>query len=199
MGMDVVLIARDPLVRGSLRERLQGMAPLALREVETPERVGTSPSAEATLWDLGPEEAKPTEVSMWAERLAPLLLLASPPFDGRQLLSLGARGVLDREVTPGPLRAALQAVAEGLWVLDDFQSTSFEGAESPLAIEALTPREQEVLRLLARGLSNKEIARTLAITEHTAKFHVNAVLQKLGVGGRTEAVVKAVRMGLVAL
>jgi DNA-binding CsgD family transcriptional regulator len=63
----------------------------------------------------------------------------------------------------------------------------------------LTPREREVLALLAEGLSNKAIADRLAISEHTAKFHVNAVLAKLGVQRRTEAVVRAARLGLVTL
>ena len=65
--------------------------------------------------------------------------------------------------------------------------------------ESLTPREREVLALLAEGLSNKAIADRLDISEHTAKFHVNAVLAKLGVQRRTEAVVRAARMGLVTL
>jgi DNA-binding NarL/FixJ family response regulator len=56
-----------------------------------------------------------------------------------------------------------------------------------------------VLDLLAQGLANKHIATRLAISEHTAKFHVNAILQKLGARGRTEAVVRAAHLGLVAL
>ncbi len=61
----------------------------------------------------------------------------------------------------------------------------------------LTPREQEVLGLLAEGLSNKLIAARLGISEHTAKFHVNALLDKLGAETRTEAVVTAARRGLL--
>ncbi|HXN41970.1 MAG TPA: response regulator transcription factor, partial [Myxococcaceae bacterium] len=65
--------------------------------------------------------------------------------------------------------------------------------------ETLTPRETEVLQLLSRALSNKEIAQRLGITEHTAKFHVNSILGKLGAQSRTEAVVKAARRGLVLI
>ncbi len=64
---------------------------------------------------------------------------------------------------------------------------------------ALTARELEVLRLVARGLSNKEIAADLGITTHTVKYHLAAVLEKLGVRSRTEAVSLGVRTGLVPL
>jgi two-component system, NarL family, response regulator LiaR len=73
----------------------------------------------------------------------------------------------------------------------------------PLAIltppEALTERELEVLRCLARGRQNKEIAADLTITERTVKFHVSAILAKLGAGNRTEAVTRAAQLGLVEL
>ena len=64
---------------------------------------------------------------------------------------------------------------------------------------ALTPRELEVLRLVARGLGNKEIAELLAISTHTVKYHLAAVLEKLGVRSRTEAVSLGIRRGLVPL
>jgi len=64
---------------------------------------------------------------------------------------------------------------------------------------ALTARELDVLRLVARGLGNKEIAADLRITTHTVKYHLAAVLEKLGVRSRTEAVSLGVRKGLVPL
>ena len=65
--------------------------------------------------------------------------------------------------------------------------------------EPLSPREIEVLRLMAEGLSNKTIAWRLSISEHTVKFHVNSIFSKLGAGTRTEAVMLGVRQGLVLL
>ena len=126
---------------------------------------------------------------------------------GRELgpglaLTHGARGALLRERETQELVAGLQAVARGLYVLDpelakEHFALDAKPAEPP---EELTrPREHEVLRLMAEGLSNKAIAQRLSITEHTAKFHVNAVLQKLHVDGRTGAVVRAARLGWIAL
>ena len=66
-------------------------------------------------------------------------------------------------------------------------------------LEALTPRELDVLRLLARGLENKEIALELVISERTVKFHVSSILSKLGAGNRTEAVALAAQQGLIKL
>ena len=72
-------------------------------------------------------------------------------------------------------------------------------AQTDPLIEELTPRELAVLRLVAEGLPNKTIAVKLGISEHTVKFHVNAILGKLGVASRTEAVVRATRLGLIFL
>jgi DNA-binding NarL/FixJ family response regulator len=65
--------------------------------------------------------------------------------------------------------------------------------------EALTPRELDVLQLLAEGLPNKTIADRLTISEHTVKFHVNALMGKLGAQSRTEAVVRAIRLGWLTI
>ena len=66
-------------------------------------------------------------------------------------------------------------------------------------IEPLTAREQEVLQLLAQGMTNKEIASELVITERTVKFHVSSILRKMDKGNRTEAVRTAVELGLIKI
>ena len=95
---------------------------------------------------------------------------------------------------------ALVGTAEDadLVVSERVVSTAAPGAVAQ-AGGALTARELEVLRLVARGLSNKEIAADLRITTHTVKYHLAAVLEKLGVRSRTEAVSLGVRKGLVPL
>ena len=83
------------------------------------------------------------------------------------------------------------------WVLGEPAAESAGGPKLPSV--ALTPREIEVLRLLADGTSNKMIAHRLGISDHTVKFHVTSILTKLNAGSRTEAVTMGVRMGLVYL
>jgi DNA-binding NarL/FixJ family response regulator len=117
-----------------------------------------------------------------------------------ELLRAGAQGVLPRGVDSERLSAALRAVASGLAVfeprlLGSALVTRVAHSDGSL----LTPREAEVLRLMAEGLSNKLIAERLKISEHTAKFHVNAILAKLDAETRTEAVVSAARRGLLML
>jgi two-component system, NarL family, response regulator YdfI len=120
----------------------------------------------------------------------------------------GFRAVLPHDVSPEQLVAALQAAANGLLVLHPAQvaaqvhSNGFVPARSRLPAEfseALTPRESEVLQMLASGLGNKEIAAKLAISEHTVKFHVASILGKLSAATRTEAVSLGIRRGLVLL
>ena len=74
-----------------------------------------------------------------------------------------------------------------------------EATPANLEVEALTPREEEILRLLARGRSNKAIAAELGLSDNTVKYHVSAILAKLGAESRTEAVAVAARRGWVML
>ena len=74
-----------------------------------------------------------------------------------------------------------------------------EVEETPDGGPALTPREQEVLALMAEGLANKEIAASLGISTHTAKFHVESLLRKLGAVNRAEAVHTGIRRGLIGI
>ncbi len=69
----------------------------------------------------------------------------------------------------------------------------------PTSYENLTPRENEVLAMLAEGLANREIADRLGVSDHTIKFHISSILDKLGASTRTEAVTLGLRMGLIVL
>lgn len=123
----------------------------------------------------------------------------------------GVRAVLPNDVSPEQLVAALQAAASGLLVLHPTQvaaqatangfasSSPFRSRRLDELVEPLTPREGEVLQMLASGHGNKEIASKLAISEHTVKFHVASILGKLGAATRTEAVSIGIRRGLVLL
>lgn len=129
------------------------------------------------------------------------VLVIGPPGRRRDALAAGARGYLSIDPEPEALAAGVRAAAAGLTVLEPPPAAT-EPATGPETIDAidveeLTDREQEVLALLAEGLSNKEIARRLRISDHTVKFHVNAILGKLGAHTRTEAVSRAARRGLI--
>jgi len=139
--------------------------------------------------------------------LPPTLVLTT--FDEPALLldavRRGARGFLPKDVSLEELRAAIAAIAHGeTWFQPTLTASLREGVlDQPTRrkvderLEALTERETEVLRLVAGGLSNREIAETLHTAEGTVKNQVSSVLSKLGVKDRTVAVLKAIEAGLL--
>lgn len=138
-------------------------------------------------------------------RLPAILVLggAAPPVALPRLLRAGLRGLLPRDATEPEIAAAIDALAAGLVVLHP-AATRAAGARPALRAspeearpEPLTPRELEVLTMLAEGLGNRAIARSLGISVHTVKFHVAAVLDKLGARSRAEAVAVGLRRGLL--
>ena len=120
-------------------------------------------------------------------------------------LRAGASGFLLKDAPEDQLVAAIRVAADGGSIfapsitrrlIERFAAVA-PPARGPSEVDRLTPRETEVLRLIARGLSNGEIAATLIVTEHTAKTHVAHILEKLGVRDRVQAVVLAYESGLV--
>jgi DNA-binding NarL/FixJ family response regulator len=106
--------------------------------------------------------------------------------------------LLSATVTAEQLVAAVEAAAVGLIVVSADHAGVIGGAPSS-GEDPLTPREREVLQMLAAGLGNKEIGARLQISDHTAKFHVSQILGKLGAGSRAEAVSIGMRRGIVPL
>ena len=131
-----------------------------------------------------------------------VIVLTSFAEDDRLLpaIQAGAAGYLLKNVAPAELARAVRAAHAGEALLDPVIAARLVDAISQPPGEPasgrLTSREQEVLALIARGFSNKRIARELGIAEKTVKTHVGHVLAKLGVTDRTQAAVHAVRMGL---
>lgn len=109
----------------------------------------------------------------------------------------GAAGYLLKDVGPRELADALRSVAAGGAPLHPRVAATVMRRLSADQRDPLTPRESEVLRLIARGLTNRLIARELALSEKTVKTHVSAVLSKLSLADRTQAALYAVRHGLV--
>ncbi len=157
--------------------------------------------ADVVVWDLGLRGLTNHEPEAF-QAGAPILALVAEHEEVAAALARGAAGALQRDAPAVRVAAAVRAVAAGLAVLDPEGAAAAFRRRAPdpeLVVEPLTPRELEVLQHLAVGLANKEIARALSISEHTVKFHVNSILAKLGAETRTEAVVRAARLGLVVL
>jgi two-component system, NarL family, response regulator LiaR len=113
------------------------------------------------------------------------------------VLKAGASGYVRKDAAPETLLAAVRAVARGRTYIDP--ALGGQLLEAQLAADSLTARETDVLRQLALGHSNKEIAATLAVGEETVKTHVAHLLGKLRVENRAQAIVQALKRGLVSL
>ncbi len=208
-NLRLLIIADDPLVRAGLSTLLSEQPDLTVvgRVAGGPD-LPTELDAydpDVVLFDLGWEPTGSDSLNSLAElRDSGLPVVALLPDDGYAAAawSAGARGLLLRNAAVERLLAGLRAAAAGLVVLDSSLTAAnspVQPPESAASLEPLTPRELEVLQLLAEGLPNKTIARRLDISDHTVKFHVNAILGKLGAQSRTEAVVRATRLGLILL
>jgi len=163
-----------------------------LRSQAEIEVVGSAADADVLIREELPEPgAGPSRV--------PVVVLSddTPPWEA---LRSGARAVLPQDAPPVQIVAAVLAAAAGLAVVPADESLAvFPNSRAEEATEPLTPREIEVIEMLAEGMSNKAIAHRLEISEHTAKFHVNSILTKLHAGTRTEAVMRGIRRGLIKI
>jgi DNA-binding NarL/FixJ family response regulator len=179
-GLAALLAARDDVsvVGGVAPGDLDGLRPLA---------------AEALLYDCSAQD--PASARALAEAL-PTVALAATVSQGAEALAAGARAVLFRDAPPDRVAAALRAAGAGLVALDEGLAAWIR-PPAELArgeVEGLTPREAEVLGLLAEGRSNGEIGRALFISTKTASVHVSNILAKLGVTSRGEAAALAYRL-----
>ena len=195
LGGAAALLGGEPLVELAGQGGLDQAPALLLGEAG-------GPIPDVICWDPSGGEAA-AERLLAAAGAVPVLALLGGRTSGADLWRAGVRALVDRGAPPPVLAAALRAAAQGLAVLEPAAAEAFLRVAPPAADgegpDALTPREREVLALLAEGLGNKAIAAQLGVSDHTAKFHVNAILAKLGAGTRAEAIVLAVRRGLVAL
>jgi DNA-binding NarL/FixJ family response regulator len=210
----VFLVDDETLLRAGLRELL-GLEPSfevvgdASSGEEALARVAES-GADLVLMDVrmpGMDGPATTAALREAGCSAKVLLITTFDDDLAMVegLKAGACGYLRKDVTLDQLRQAIEDVMAGKTVLRPAVSErgfkrlkglkqNFESSELP---EALTPKEGEVLRLMASGLSNREIGELLGTSEGTVKTHASTILGKLGVRDRTRAVLKALDLGLL--
>lgn len=195
----VLIVSDNPHTRAELSARLEEQDIDVLAELTPEDDLSEfTEGVEVILWEA--DDPPPSTVQ---ELGVPLLALVKDFGEATRALQGGALGVVDRRTDVERLVSALEPLGRGLAVLEPAFLTT-EQTEEPeeagdFPLEPLTPREQGVLALLAEGLTNKAIAKRLDLSEHTVKFHLNAVLGKLGASTRTEAVTRALRAGLLTL
>lgn len=133
-------------------------------------------------------------------RVVVLSLNAHPELLQR-CLSAGAEAYVLKDVTPAELVRAVKAVADGSTYVDPRVAGHVLRRQTLLptrsAISDLSERETEIIRLIARGLANKEIASRLSVSEKTVKNHISRIFSKLGITARTQAAIHAMKAGLV--
>ena len=198
----VALLTDDPLLRAGVSSLLEQLGSIDVVD---------SDRAEVALWDAGVDSGKTLARFTELRTLSvPVVAIVNEAAHVAPALAAGARGVVLRDKVGPGIHAALAAVRSGLTVMDTDLASTLVPTSMPMAVRSdtapngkvrgdLTEREKQVVQLLSEGLSNKLIADRLGISDHTAKFHVNGVMMKLGSSTRTEAVVEAMRRGLVRL
>jgi NarL family two-component system response regulator YdfI len=209
----VFIVAASPLARAGLENLLAARNMEVVGSNATIDTLGdvlADVAPDVVLIDSSGEPHDPMMEAILASGLAAdisVVLLGDGMTGASSTAALhaGIRAALPGDISPDQLVAALQAAASGLFVLHPSHANEAlpAGSASTRALdelaESLTRRELEVLQMLAAGLSNKEIAVRLGISEHTVKFHVASILGKLGATSRTEAVSLGIRRGLVLL
>lgn len=214
----VAIAAADNIVRAGLESIVRAASP-SLAVVSSSSNLDTLAaliedySPDVLLIELGLHNDEPVSEKLLAlgavSPPAPAIVVLADDIHSDQTteaLRLGVRALLPRSATAEEIVPAVIAAATGLVVLhsDVFDlllpvlpSSARTLPTSP--VQALTPREIEVLGMLAEGLGNKAIARRLGISEHTVKFHVSSIFTKLNASSRTEAVTLGARQGLIML
>jgi two-component system, NarL family, response regulator YdfI len=212
--IQVLIAASSVVMRAGLEALLSNSPSLnvvgSLADSTTlPEQIETL-QPDVVLMELAAQEDEPASLATIDLNLhTPAIVLLVDELQANwlsDLLRSGVRGIIPTDATAGEIVATIEAVGAGLVTLHPDVVTALLPVmpsagralpENPT--QALTPREIEVLGMLAEGSGNKTIARKLGISEHTVKFHVASIFSKLNVSSRTEAVTIGARQGLILL
>jgi DNA-binding NarL/FixJ family response regulator len=205
-------MAAAPAVRAGLAALLSANPSFTVLETVGPTGVladlSDTVEADVVLIALEPGEPLPVPIALSPDRVGrepAVVIIADESTEGwaSRALRAGARGALPRTATGEQIAAAVAAAAAGLTVVPAESAPSaalrpaLHGVTTPA--QSLTPREIEVIAMLAEGLGNKVIAGRLGISDHTVKSHVASIFAKLGVSTRAEAAVMAARLGMIML
>ena len=218
----VVIVSQQSLFRQGIEHSLSGMEDIEISgtaEVndEVLSKIDTLPPDVALMDIDGPSDSGLTLAKRIKQRSPSIavVVLTSNPSDAQlfQALKAQAMAYLNKEITADQLANIIRRVARGEHPINESLTTQPKVAEQVLHqfqeltwrseaegfISPLTPREKEILNYIAQGYLNKEIAIELDISEQTIKNHVTSILRKLNANARTEAVVVAIKQGLISI
>ena len=209
-GTRVLIVSASPLTRGGMQALLdtdRGLLVAGVAEPGAAAALAAQVQPDVVLLDAGAGEMEDLEAIgrlTAAQPGLPVVALAESTAEAEQALNLGAASLLPTTASGPTVSAALLAAAQGLVSLSRADMAGIlpveerlESAPGQPPAESLTPRELEVLQWMARGLTNRQIALKLRISEHTVKFHAGTVLSKLSARSRTEAVARAIALGWI--
>ncbi len=221
----VIIIDEQPLFREGIRATLERMGDCVIVGESTDAgdvfEIARTTSPDVALIDAGLTSSDPLEIARQTRHLAPrmAIIILTPSEDEERLfqsIKVGAAAYYSRNITPEALTDAVRKVSHGEYLINDdvlskpqlasrvlksFRELTVEeedGGAKDL-YSPLSSREVEILDYIARGNSNKEIAKSLKISDQTVKNHITSILKKLSVNDRTAAVVHALRHGWIKI
>jgi DNA-binding NarL/FixJ family response regulator len=216
----LIIVDDHPLFRGAMRQALSGgldagmagIGPISILEAgdfsQLQSQLLDNPDIDLILLDLSMPGVSGFSglLALRAEHAAMPVVIVSAnddPSTVRRALELGASGFVPKSVGIETIREAISSVLRGdVWKPDDVDlatESDPEIAELLKKLATLTPQQTRVLSMISRGLLNKQIAYELSVSEATVKAHVSAVLQKLDVDSRTQAVIQLSKLGAGAI
>jgi DNA-binding NarL/FixJ family response regulator len=205
---EIVIADDHPLVRGALRQAVAGAIPQALiKEAGDLEQLNreleANPETDLVVLDLSMPGMRGFSGLLYLRAQypnVPIVVVSANEDRGvmRRCIEIGAAGFIPKTTEMDEMRAAIRAIFAGsTWVPQDVElSATPDKATADIVrrLASLTPQQMRVLMMVSEGLLNKQIAYELSVSEATVKAHVSAILQKLGVESRTQAVIAAAKI-----
>ncbi len=222
----VIIIDEQPLFRQGIRATLEQMGDCVIVGESTDTaavlELARTANPDVALIDAGLTSSDPLEIARQTRHIAPrmAIIMLTPSEDEERLfqsIKVGAAAYYTRNITPEALAEAVRKVSQGEYLINDdvlskpqiasrvlksFREMTVEEEAEGDAKDPYSPlssREVEILDYIARGNSNKEIAKSLKISDQTVKNHITSILKKLSVNDRTAAVVHALRHGWIKM
>lgn len=223
----VIIIDEQPIFRQGIRATLEQMGDCVVVGESTNAadvlELARTENPDVALIDAGLTSSDPLEIARQTRHIAPrmAIIMLTPSEDEERLfqsIKVGAAAYYTRNITPADLADAVRKVSHGEYLINDdvlskpqiasrvlksFREMTIEEVEEDSDVRdpysPLSSREVEILDYIARGNSNKEIAKSLKISDQTVKNHITSILKKLAVSDRTAAVVHALRHGWIKM